>query len=1446
MPIINPSNVERVIVKKKGETSTSEAQQILGTDGSVTWCHPYKVTVNTSATGIKAITITRTATSEPTASTGVIENNSTIYYGDTITINAIPSTGYNITGGTGTHSPVTGNISVAIETEAIKYHCTVTKGTGVASAVAYRNSELITPLTDLYQGDVITIDAHASNGYTMDSYTKSYTVNGADISVSVTAHLLGYTLTKSVTNPAYGTYTITRIDSSIGGAALGELDNGAKIFRGDKLTATAVANSPTYGNWDLNSLTKPTVEDYGGKRSSAAVKVTNLNSVTVNVDGSHVYVDLASGASHDFTGLSFSTAYSYYLWSYSHRNVTNYDRVRADIHSSSKPYIVTGNATLSAEFDSSGKTESKVVISDSVSITTSAQSKFTVSVSGSHLTYTGTGSFNYGGSTTVVITADAGYYFESYSSGAEVLQTRYIWTSKTAVTSYATQIRYTVSNITSDVSYSVTSHGYVVYNCVNGAYSYIDLSSKDVSCGATVSFDWHIQSNDPYSYSSSTEQSTLNKATTTTVTAPSSIDSSTTYTVNAPTAYGPYYQCTINSATNMTHSYTSGNYLKNGTVVYYYCNSNYSTSSATQQASLSTTYTSGTVSSSKTSFSGCTVYGPYYKTTLSGTNCSANYTSGYYIKNGTTITWTANTRYSFNSAENQSSLTTTTTTTVGSSGSSSATAYGYFYYITLSKTNCSGTTGCYVLSGKSLSFTITASSNYYMSSWDAGSVVSSSSIGDVFQYYNSSQGCSNPTRYSQVSGTISSVSADKTYLFSASRYYIIYAAAYYNSTYITSTYWVRADAGANMSSLYASWVYGETYTISSGVSRYAGWARNDQAPSNMTQDVTVVRTYNVIQYYCTINQTTGTTTNYSTGWLDSGTTIIYETNDDYSWTSGDVRSRLDHGSSSAGSVSSSTTTFSCPASVYGPYYKWTLTANNSTLDSSASWILSGKSKTYTATASSRYSFSKSASLLSSSSGLGDTQAKSTGTVSAAGTLTWTPNGYYYYISSVSVGTNKYSNAASGYYALYGTTIYAYPNSNYSWSSSTQQSSLSTSEKSMGTVTADNQSFSNSTSVYGPYYKISLTFTNCSQSTSYTSGYYIKSGTSIKATATGRYGWSSPGDSQTQTSGSSNLTFSPSNYYYYWTINKGTGVASTNYSSGYYTSGTRSLTATASTGYYISGGTGNVSLTSDTTTNVTATIYTHTVTYNFSGYAGYGATAVVNNNGTVTYPTSSGSISNTYFNSWSISGGDPVYGSWGSYGSVSAPIVNADSSTWIQWKAQDSSGHLVVDGSYKTHLGAYETYTSYGLSAGSSHSAYIYARRNRSRYIYYTSTVSSGTFSSDKTVSIPVYRGVDFETNSQVASSTTTHTTQSAVGIPTLSAPTNYKIDNDSIADIYLTNPNSVTVNVYVNGSYSGTMAANASYWWSNGVVWGTNYIYFTASGYNNSEQISIYVYPSSC
>lgn len=242
--------------------------------------------------GIAAVTVTRESSQYQHVRVGELPIDAPVYFGDEITINAVPNTGFNTDQYTA-HYLVCGNITTEITGSPKSYTLSCIKGAGVDSITAIRTSSykknvsVPSALTDgdtIYYGDVIAVTAAPKTGYVIDEGQKTYTVSD-NLRLNVTALVNQYRIIENKTI-GVGDVEWTRTESQLQHATTGTITANDVIYHGDKLHASVAAET----GFDLQQYTADytvscdvtasfaaTVKTYG----LTVVKNTGIDSIRV-------------------------------------------------------------------------------------------------------------------------------------------------------------------------------------------------------------------------------------------------------------------------------------------------------------------------------------------------------------------------------------------------------------------------------------------------------------------------------------------------------------------------------------------------------------------------------------------------------------------------------------------------------------------------------------------------------------------------------------------------------------------------------------------------------------------------------------------------------------------------------------------------------------------------------------------------------------------------------------------------------------------------------------------------------------------------------------------------------------------------------------------------------------------------------------------------------------
>ena len=272
--------------------------------------------------GVSSVTVTRISSPNKNANTGPLSNGATIYYGDQLAVSASPSAAYNLNEYTRSYT-VQGDVNVSVTAYVKSFTLSVTQGTGVSGITVTRKTSPYKSASTgtlangsvIYYGDTLSVSAASYYGYTINSYTSSYTVTG-NTTVNVTASVSSYTLNISK-GSGVSSVIVTRTSSPKQGASIGQLSNGATIYHGDALTVRA----DTYSGYELNSFTS-------SYTVSSNVNVNVTAHTTAPMNGPQI----SGSMSHD----SYSNAFYLTLYIYNPNNLTVTAEIEVEDYNSSQ------------------------------------------------------------------------------------------------------------------------------------------------------------------------------------------------------------------------------------------------------------------------------------------------------------------------------------------------------------------------------------------------------------------------------------------------------------------------------------------------------------------------------------------------------------------------------------------------------------------------------------------------------------------------------------------------------------------------------------------------------------------------------------------------------------------------------------------------------------------------------------------------------------------------------------------------------------------------------------------------------------------------------------------------------------------------------------------------------------------------------------------------------
>ena len=236
----------------KVEYYTHEAYNTLSPDTITVLNENVKITKNSTVktysltsiknNGISNLVIKRTYRKYPSedTSTVTIANGDTLNYRDSVSVVASPSTGYLVDNYTSLYENINSNLTISPTAHKIYGILIIDKGTGVNNITVTRDGVSISDRDTIYYGNVLSVSATSSTGYTLDTFTDSYTftpsLDGEPLTVRVTAHPTEHTLHLNVDNSSIDSYSVERKMTGVNpDAPKGQLVDGDIIYYQDKL-----------------------------------------------------------------------------------------------------------------------------------------------------------------------------------------------------------------------------------------------------------------------------------------------------------------------------------------------------------------------------------------------------------------------------------------------------------------------------------------------------------------------------------------------------------------------------------------------------------------------------------------------------------------------------------------------------------------------------------------------------------------------------------------------------------------------------------------------------------------------------------------------------------------------------------------------------------------------------------------------------------------------------------------------------------------------------------------------------------------------------------------------------------------------------------------------------------------------------------------------------------
>ena len=234
----------------------NDVKQIVFNDSSA-WAKPYTLSVS-KGTGVASITVSRTSTLEPTASTGSISAGDTIFYGDVLSVSATAATGYLLDNYATSYTVSDDNTEISVSATPGYYTVSLDAITNASAYVNTSASGYSGSITAQY-GSTIYVQVKPNNCYiyTLSStnytpsspYTTSYVLNSTNFNLSSTTPAASPTAsniptaTKSIGGSAAAAYYKVTLTVTNGRVISGATTT---IRYGNSISYTAKGNSKYY------------------------------------------------------------------------------------------------------------------------------------------------------------------------------------------------------------------------------------------------------------------------------------------------------------------------------------------------------------------------------------------------------------------------------------------------------------------------------------------------------------------------------------------------------------------------------------------------------------------------------------------------------------------------------------------------------------------------------------------------------------------------------------------------------------------------------------------------------------------------------------------------------------------------------------------------------------------------------------------------------------------------------------------------------------------------------------------------------------------------------------------------------------------------------------------------------------------------------------------------
>lgn len=240
---------------------------VLKYNNTPVWGKPF--TLSISAGSNSTVTVTRTSSPNEHASTGVLANAATIYYGDVLTVSFSASSGYKISTSTvngsactnGATVTVTNNTNIVTTAVVDKSWHTVWEGSSKlsqANGLTSFNGVVSNAITTKITGSIIlNVYMENYNNYTSDSYNVTVPINGLNLNCGV-----GFSMTGEYMVYSDQSSTYLPIDYPLYVAVQSPSTNSIKFAFSDSFTGFLDNAETLYYVTEIKNVTITKIEQY--------------------------------------------------------------------------------------------------------------------------------------------------------------------------------------------------------------------------------------------------------------------------------------------------------------------------------------------------------------------------------------------------------------------------------------------------------------------------------------------------------------------------------------------------------------------------------------------------------------------------------------------------------------------------------------------------------------------------------------------------------------------------------------------------------------------------------------------------------------------------------------------------------------------------------------------------------------------------------------------------------------------------------------------------------------------------------------------------------------------------------------------------------------------------------------------------------------------------------